>query len=374
MGWVASLAAALAAIGGALVLVATIETWRLGARARAPHPQRPPVPVTILKPLHGSEPRLAENLRGFAEQGWPAPVQIVAGVQRSDDPAIAAARALGPAVDLVCDSRRHGANAKMSNVINMMTAARHDIIVLSDSDIAVPPDYLVRVVSALAMPGVGAVTCAYVGRGDAGPWSRFGAAMLSYHFLPSVAFSLRVGVGDVCMGSTIALRRETLAAIGGFERFADVLADDHAIGAAVRTLGLRVAVAPVIVTHACTETSLRALFRHELRWSATVRDLRPAGHVGALMLHPLPLAVAAFALAPGAATAVLVAATIGIRIASARVIDRIAGVPTIPFWLLPLRDMMSFGVHLASLSVRTVDWRGARLDMRPEGRIEPRPQ
>lgn len=373
--WVAAtMAAAMAAIGCVLVLAATAATRRFGRQLDAAHPPAPAVPVTILKPLHGAEPRLAENVRGFAEQAWPAPVQIVAGVQRGDDPAIEAIRPLGDAITLVCESRRHGANAKIGNVINMMAAARHDIIVLSDSDIAVPPDYLARVVSALAEPGVGAVTCAYVGRGDAGAWSRFGAAMLSYHFLPSVMFSLRVGVGDVCMGSTIALRRETLATIGGFERFADVLADDHAIGAAVRALGLRVAVAPVLVTHGCTETSLGALLRHELRWSATVRDLRPAGHVGALLLHPLPLALAALALAPGAATGALVAATIGIRIASARMIDPIAGVRTIPFWLLPLRDLMSFGVHFASLFVRTVDWRGARLDMRPEGRIEPRAQ
>lgn len=364
--------AILAVIGCVLVIAATAETVRLGRSFARPIDRPPSEPVTILKPLHGHEPRLQENLATFLDQDWGAPTQMICGVQRSDDPAIEDVRTLDQRVELVIDGRAHGANAKVANLINMVSAARHDIVVISDSDIAVPRDYLARVTGSLAVPGVGAVTCAYVGRGDAGFWSRLGAAMLSYHFFPSVALSLRVGAGDVCMGSTIALRRETLTAIGGFEAFADVLADDHAIGAAVRGLGLSVAVAPVLVTHASIEDSAAALVRHELRWAATVRDLRPAGHVGALLLHPLPFAIASLLLAPGLPTAAVLGLALGVRFYSAVRIDRVTRHRPISHLLLPLRDLMTFGVHAASLFVGSVDWRGARLKMRSEGRIEAR--
>ena len=366
---------AVALLGIALVLAAAAASWRfrrrlgkalLGAAE----------PVSLLKPLHGGEPRLVANLRSFLDQSWAAPIDLIAGVQREDDPASDAVAALPAGPDrtarLVRDPRRHGANAKIGNLINIMPAARHDLIVLSDSDIAAPPDYLARLAAALDAPGVGAVTCAYAGRGDGGFWSLFGAAMLSYQFLPSVLFADALGTGDACMGSTIALRRETLEAIGGFEAFADILADDHAIGAAVRALGLKVSLAPVLVTHASVEPSLAALLRHELRWAATVRDLNPGGMLGMTLLHPLPFALAALALGPGWMTGALVAGAIGARWTVAAVIDRLAERKTAPWLLLPLRDLLTFAVHIACFFVRRVEWRGARLAMREAGRIEAR--
>lgn len=370
LAWAAAIAGTLAAIGCLAILAATWATARFARAARLPAGAVAMEPVTILKPLHGAEPRLAENLATFRDQDWQAPIQIVAGVARAGDGAVAPARSIGPTLDLVVDGRRHGANAKVGNLINMMPAARHDLIVLSDSDIVAPPDYLKRIAAALAQPGVGAVTCAYAGRGDAGFWSRFGAGMLSYHFLPSVLLSLPLGAGDACMGSTIAMRRETLDAIGGFERFADTLADDHAIGVAVRALGRKVAVPPMLVTHASIETSFMALARHELRWMATIRDVKPAGHVASLVLHALPMALLALALAPGPRTGALVLAALGVRFISAATVDRLVGRRTLPLSLLPARDLMTFSIHVASLFVRSVEWRGARLRMREAGRIE----
>ncbi len=260
-------------------------------------------PVTILKPLYGAEPRLAENLESFLDQRWDAPIQLLCGVHSERDTAFAAVEALKasrPDADISCitDGRPHGSNGKVGNLVNMMAAARHDILILSDSDIAVAPDYLNQVVGALDRPGVGAVTCAYHGRGDAGFWSLLGAAGLSWQFLPNVVVSIALNAGGVCMGSTIALRRATLDAIGGFERFADVLADDHAIGAAVREQGLEVAVPPMVVTHASADDSLAALLRHELRWAATVRQLNPRGYAGLVVTHPLPFALLTMTVAP----------------------------------------------------------------------------
>lgn len=374
LAWAATLTAgvtgALSGLGCVAILAASWATMRFARATRVVLPAVGAEPVTVLKPLHGAEPRLAENLATFRDQHWDAPIQIVAGVARADDGAIAPARTIGATLDLVIDSRRHGANAKVGNIINMMPAVQHDLIVLSDSDIAVAPDYLRRIAAALAEPGVGAVTCAYAGRGDAGVWSRFAAAMVSYHFLPSVLLSIPLGAGDVCMGSTIAMRRRTLDAIGGFDSVADTLADDHAVGIAVRRLGLKVVVPPMVVTHASTEISFMALARHELRWMATIREIKPAGHVGSLVLHALPFALITLALAPGLASGALVAAAIAVRLASASLVDRLLGRNTMSLLLLPLRDLMTFGIHVISLFVRSVEWRGARLKMRDAGRIE----
>lgn len=374
MIWIGIAAGILALIGAALVLVAGVAVWRFHRVLAAPVLTRAE-PVTLLKPLHGAEPRLTDNLASFLDQNWAAPIQLVAGVQRADDPAIAAVAALkqarpDAAITLVANAAQHGANAKVGNLINMSVAIRHDLVVLSDSDMVAPPDYLARVAAALAQPGVGAVTCVYAGRGDARFWSGFGAAMLSYHFLPSVLLGVMLGAGDACMGSTIAMRRQMLERIGGFAKFADILADDHAIGAAVRATGQRVAIAPVVVTHGSMETSLGELWRHELRWMATVRDLKPGGHLGATLLHPLPMALLAFAFAPWALGCAALTAVVSVRLATSLMVDRLVGRRTAPLWLLPARDLMSFTVHVASFFVRRVDWRGARLAMREAGRIE----
>lgn len=364
----------LAAIGCAYALATAIAADRFGKTIRARRGLVPEEAVTLLKPLYGAEPRLAENLATFLDQQWQAPIEMIAGVQRRDDPAAAAIGALcrdhsSAKIVLVSNSRRHGANAKIGNLINMAPSATNDIIVLSDSDMAAPPDYLQRLAHTLAQPGVGAVTCMYRGRGDAGFWSRMGAAGLSYQFLPGVLASIALKAGDVCMGSTIAMRRETLERIGGFERFADILADDHAIGVAVRALGLKVAIAPMVVTHASTEGSFMALARHELRWAATVRDLNPGGYLGMIATMPLPFAIMALIAAPGLLTAMLLASAIGARLVAAHSIDRMTGSRTAPLWLLPLRDLLSFGIFVASYFVRSVDWRGEQLRMAPQGRI-----
>jgi ceramide glucosyltransferase len=367
-------AALLAVAGIGYLLVAARLAARLADRCLATPPSVNPVAITLLKPLHGGEPNLAGNLATFIDQGWPADVQLVAGVADAGDPAIAAISALqsqhpDAVIDLVVDPTRHGSNAKIGNIVNLMTAARHELLVLSDSDIAAPPGYFTRIVAALAAPGVGAVTCLYRGRGDAGFWSVLAAANISYQFLPSVLVSLSLDAGGACMGSTIALRRETLDRIGGFRRFANILADDHAVGEAVRTLGLSVQVPAMIVTHGCAEASFAALVRQELRWGATVRDLRPMGYLGSVITMPLPFALLALALLPGTGTATLMIAAIAARLLLATQIDRAASAKSAPYALLPLRELLSFGIFAASFLVRDIDWRGQKLRMLDAGLI-----
>lgn len=368
LGWLAIL---LAACGVGFLIAAALAFRRFFAAAR-PAPVRSEA-VTLLKPLYGPEPRLFENLATFLAQTHDGPLQLVLGVQRADDPAIAVVTALKAAyphahIDLVIDSTSHGASGKLSNLINMDRVARHPILILSDSDIAVAPDYVAQVLAALEAPDVGAVTCLYRGRGDAGFWSLMAAAGVSYQFLLGATFGVANRLATPCMGSTIALRRETLDAIGGFARFADVLADDYAIGASVRALGLRVAVPPMLVTHACDENSARAVWRHELRWAATVRDLTFWPYVGSVVGLPLPVAMLAALYWPTAGLTLALAAIFA-RWVVVRSVDAAVGKPVASFGIALLHDFAAFAVYIASFFVRSVDWRGATLTMKQDGRI-----
>lgn len=365
--------AVLALAGSAYMLLAAILVGRYRTR---PVPVLAHAPgVTLLKPLHGAEPRLDDNLGAALRQDYPGSVQTIFGVSRSGDPALAAVARLrrahpGHDIAVVVDPARHGSNAKVSNLMNMAAHARHDVIVLADSDMGVPPSHLARVVAELEQPGVGAVTCLYHGRGDAGFWSRFAAAGISWQFLPGVVVGRALGLAQPCMGATIALRAETLQAIGGFGSLADTLADDHALGAAVAATGRRVGAPPILLAHGSAEASLGELARRELRANATVREIEPAGFAGSLLTYPLPLALGALAFLGATPLALGVAAVATVaRFAVALSADHAAGARTAPLAWLPARDLASFGLFVASFFVRSVDWRGARLTLLGEGAI-----
>ena len=330
-------------------------------------------PVTILKPLHGTEPDLYAHLASFCRQDYLAPVQIVFGVADHTDPAIAVVRDLiadFPDRDLalVISSRRHGANAKVSNLVNIHDEARHEVLVISDSDIVVPRDYLKVVVAALGERDVGLVTCLYRGAAVAGVWSRLAAAAIDYHFLPNVLVGLKLGLATPCFGSTIAITKTTLAKFGGLRSVADQLADDYALGSSVRRVGLKVAIPPLIVTHVCAERSMRDLLLHEIRWARTIRSVDSVGFTGLVITHAFPLALLGMVLgmAPGMAlgdltpAALLVPATLLCRYALAAELRRAFSLPDYFLWLGPIRDLLSFVVFIASFFGRRLEWRGHR--------------
>jgi ceramide glucosyltransferase len=326
-------------------------------------------PVTILKPLHGTEPDLDTHLASFCRQDYPAPVQVVFGVADSGDPAVAVVRDLiadFPDRDLalVISSRRHGVNAKVSNLVNMHGEARHEVLVISDSDIVVPCDYLKLVVAALGEPGVGLVTCLYRGAATAGIWSRLAAAAIDYHFLPNVLVGLKLGLAAPCFGSTIAITKTTLAKFDGLQSVADRLADDYALGSSVRRASLKVAIPPLVVTHVCAERSMRDLVLHEIRWARTIRSVDSVGFTGLVITHAFPLALLGMALgvAPVGLTpaALLVPATLLCRYALAAELRRTFSLLDNYFWLGPIRDLLSFVVFIASFFGRRLEWRGHR--------------
>ncbi len=371
------LAVAIALAGIAYQVAAAVIVGRKLQPMLAPVPHAPLPPVILLRPLHGLDPRLADDLEAGLLQDWPGEVRLVCGVQRADDPAIGVVEALAGRypgrVTLVVDAVRHGGNAKISNLANMMAAIggidAAAVYVLADSDVGVQRDWLGRVMAALAAPGTGAVTCLYHGRVDAGVAARFGAMGISWGFLPSVAVGLALGLAKPCMGSTIALRGATLAAIGGLAAFADVLADDHAIGMAVRGQGLAVAVPGFTVAHGCAEPDMAALVAHELRWNLTLRRLDPGGFAGFGLVNPLPFALLAAPLLPLAAGTGLLVAALAARALVAVRVTAATGVAAGPLWWLPARDLLGFALLIASFGVRTAQWRGSRLAVAGDGRI-----
>jgi ceramide glucosyltransferase len=366
--------AVLALAGAAYQVLSAVMLRRLLKPAASAAPEVWPG-LTVLKPLHGAEPGLREALESLLSQDYPGPLQVVFGVQDATDPAQAVVGDLQRAfperdMALVVDPTPHGANRKVANLINMHGAAQHEVLVLADSDIAVPPGYLRGLAAALREPDVGLVTCAYRGRAAAAGWSQAAAMGLSYQFLPSVATGVGLGLAKPSMGSTIALSAELLERIGGFAAFADILADDYALGAAVRAEGLQTRVAPVLVTHNCADATLSEVVGHELRWARTVRGVDPAGFAGSAVTYPIPLAL--IALLIGGATSWALAALAAALISRLWIwsqVDRAAAASTGPWWWLPLRDMLSFAVFLGSFLGRGVDWRGDRFEVDAQGAL-----
>ncbi|MBE1237612.1 bacteriohopanetetrol glucosamine biosynthesis glycosyltransferase HpnI [Phaeovibrio sulfidiphilus] len=331
-------------------------------------------PVSVLKPLHGLEDGLLENLRSFCRQTYPE-FQIVFGVHSPDDPALAVARAVrdefpGHDIAIVVNDAAPFRNRKVSNLDNMMREARHPWLVLADSDMRVAPDYLATVTAPLADPANGAVTCLYRGVvSDSGLWSALGAMHINFNFLPEALLGDWLGVGDGCFGATIALSRETLERIGGFAAIGDHLADDHALGQAVRALGLRVVLSRALVDTMVSEPTSSSLLDHELRWAHTVFLVQPAGYMGSFLTFPVPLAVLAAAFLPLWAGGTAVASAIALRWLSVHLLARLFSLATPEVARLVLRDAISFYIFVTSFFRRKLVWRGHTLTSLKNGTI-----
>ncbi len=357
----AALPAGVAVAGLVQGAVGWLAFERFQHRAALATSVRPP--ITVLKPLHGTEPLLEDALASFCAQDYPA-FQIVFGLQDPADPALQALdrlRVRFPHLDMtiVVDATPHGANRKISNLINMLPQARHDILVIADSDIHASPDYLDSLASSLLTPGVGLVTTLYAGLPAHGSLTgRFGAAQINHSFLPGALMARGLGRED-CLGATMALRRETLDRIGGLPALSDHLADDAVLGRLVQAEGLSVALASTVPATTVPETRLPELLQHELRWARTIRSLAPVGFALSALQYPLFWAAVALAMyhAPWSGAAFVAAWTF--RALTAHGMDQALGVARrLPIWCLPLRDALSVAVMLASYRTDRVAWRG----------------
>jgi ceramide glucosyltransferase len=353
--------------------------WLLLRRWREAAPQatgwRPA--VSILKPLCGAEPHLLDCLRTFARLRYPG-LQLVFGVREATDPAIALVGQLqrefaAVDIDLVVDAQLHGENLKASNLINMLPRARHQVVIISDSDVRVGPGYLEIVTDALAPTQVGAVTCLYRGRAGSGLWSRLAAQFINDWFFPSVLVAQALGDQSFSSGVTIALRRQTLDAIGGFQVIANHLADDWLIGERVRRLGLKTVLSRCVVETEVVDESFKAHASRELRWMRTIRTVAPLGYAFMGVSIALPFAMLGLVLAwPSPWAMGLAGLTLACRVGIHIGQRQRAGAGLGYDWaLVPLRDALLLAVWIAGFLGRAITWRGRRYRVRSGGALSP---
>jgi len=322
-------------------------------------------PVSILKPLKGTDPEMYENFRRHCLQDY-GEYEILFGVSDANDPAVALVEKLKQefpqcAIQLIVCSEKLGTNIKVSNLAQMLAHARHEFLVVNDSDIRVDAGYLRSIIAPLAA-GAGLVTFLY--RGVAAPTlgSRLEAVGISTDFIAGVLAARQLEGINFGLGSTLAFRHQDLQAIGGFEILLDYLADDYELGHRIAASGKRVELSGTIVETFLPAYSFRGFVQHQLRWARTVRDSRKAGYLGLGLTFGLPWAFSAVVFSRGASWAWwLLALTAGMRLLVAYLVgskvleDRQVAHN---LWLVPFRDLIALGVWLISFTGHTVEWRG----------------
>jgi len=363
-------------LAGALVYcVLVVLAARHYLAVRPPAPARIE-PISILKPFHGLDEGLEANMRSWFGQRYPD-FEILCAVRGPGDPAIALVEKLRqefphvPARLLVTGEPPY-ANAKVFSLDRMLAAARHDLVVMSDSDTRAQPDLLATVAAEFQEPRLGVATCPYRAVPGRSFWSTLEAMMMNTEFLAGLLVARLVEGVRFAVGPSVAARREALQRIGGFERLKDYLAEDFVMGALAAEAGYQVIMSSAVIEHRIGAQCFRANFAHRLRWVRSTRRSRPWGYLGQLFTYPLPLALLLVALKPAwwpvlAATAVLRAyaawATAGWVLRDPLTARR--------WWLLPLQDVTSFLLWLAGFFGNTVIWRGRRYRLMADGRFEP---
>lgn len=369
--WWPVAALTLAACAYLVLAMAAVATLSL---ARGPGWTTMP-PVTVLKPLCGDEDGLEAAIESFVAQAMPGGVTHVFGVADGADPALAVARRVAarhPGVEcrFVVDGTVHGANPKVSNLVNMARSrpgGLGGVVVISDSDIVIEAGVLGRAVERLAEDGLGAVTALYRARpGRSGCHARrLGCWFIDYWFLPMAILHARLAPLEVTYGPLTAIKAEVLAAAGGLEALAPHLSDDAELGKRICAAGWRIAFGPDVVETLVNDTDLADLFDHELRWARTVRGLDPIGYVASVVSHPGPLPLLMPLLSPTWASLGFAALPVVLHMALAWLVAARLGRngevplpgPATTWW----RDTFSCAVWARGLVARKVGWRGARL-------------
>jgi len=334
-------------------------------------------PVSIIKPLKGDDAGLYENLASFCCQLYPE-YQVVFAVASPDDPALAVVRRLQadfPVTDIVLaiDATVHGANGKVSNLLNGWQLVKHDIIAISDSDVRVETDYLSRLAPFFADPAVGLVTSLYRSSGVDSAAAAVEALGLTVEMVPSVIVAERLEGLSFALGASMACRRAAVEAIGGLAVLADYLADDYQLGNRIARAGWRVELSAHFVESIVRSVSLPAILSRQLRWCRTMRVSRPAGYFASVLKDPLPAVVLAFA-AAGSSSASFGAVMLlyGVRVTAALLFSRcFVRDMLLPryLWLLPLRDIVTFAFWLLAFTGNRVRWRGDIFRILPGGKM-----
>jgi ceramide glucosyltransferase len=354
-------------------LVAVIAFF---ARENPPTGCQPP--MTIIKPLKGADEGLYENLASFCCQRYPQ-FQLVLAVASPDDPAVAVVRRLqnrflSVDITLVINDASYGANLKVANLINACNVARYNIVAISDSDVRVETDYLTRLASYFADPGVGLVTNLYRNSAAATPAAALEALGFTLEMVPNVIVAERLEGLTFALGASMACRRQAIDAIGGLQVLADYLADDYQLGNRIAKAGWQVVLSPHFVESVSAGESILTVLARQLRWCRTMRVSRPGGYFASVVKEPLTAVIAVFAVcgtSPPAAAAVV--GLYLVRIVAALLLSRLIvkdRLLPLYLWLLPLRDLASNATWLLAFCGNRVSWRGDRFRIRAGGKME----
>jgi ceramide glucosyltransferase len=334
-------------------------------------------PATIMIPLHGADFKAYQNYAGFCRQDYPE-YQIVFGVRHGSDSSIPIVRKLiedFPERDiaLVVSDKTIGENLKVSNLQNMLERVRHERIVIVDSDIRVTRDYLRRVLAPLADARIGLVTCLYRAAEAPDFGAKLEAVGITAEFAPGVLMAWMLEGVKFALGSTMATTKTRLEAIGGFHALADYLADDFMLGNLIERSGYEVRLSNLVVETAMQPVGLAGMLRHQLRWARSTRISRPMGYLGLILTYGTALALLTVAVDRASSLSLLLlAATLAVRL----VMGWLIGVRWLEdkilkkyFWLLPVRDVLSFLIWCSSWIGRRVEWRGRLFEVERDGKM-----
>lgn len=370
LGWLL-----LALVAGSAVYCALTIIAALRYRAVRPPPLRDPPPISVLKPLAGIDDGLEENLASFFEQDYPR-FEILFAVRSPADPAIQLVERLRARYGLVpsrliVTGEPPYPNAKVFSLDRMLEAARHDLIVMSDSDIRVTLDMLASIAAEFQDPGLGLATCPYRAVPGRSAWSTLEAIGLNTEFIGGVLTARMLDGMKFALGPTIAARRETLHRIGGFDAVKDYLAEDFVMGRLAAERGYGVILSSYVIEHRIGAQRFGANMRHRLRWNRSTRRSRPWGYIGQIFTNPLPLAILLWIAQPAWWAAAAVALVLRALVAWATAWYVLRDPLTARLWILiPVQDVLSFLTWIGGFFGNTILWRGRRYYLLSDGRFE----
>jgi len=337
-------------------------------------------PISVIKPLHGAEPRLRENLESFFRQDYPK-YELLFCARRRDDPALAVVdelRARYPQVEctvLACGEPPYP-NAKVFSLTAMLRAAKYEMLVMGDSDVHVDPDYLREVTRPLLDPRNGLVTCIYRGVPTGGFWSLLEALGMSVEMTSGVIIAEMLEGMKFALGPTIAMRRDSLEAIGGMEQLRDYCAEDFVMGQWAQQRGYGVVLSAYVIDHMTGDHGFRGSWKHQVRWMLSARFSRPAGHFGTGITFAVPFGMMAMAAGVMLGHPMMGAALLGWSVLNRVIQSAVIGGAVLHdrlavryCWLYPLRDLLGFFVWMASYAGNEVVWRGVRYRLIEDGKM-----
>jgi len=331
--------------------------------------------VSVLKPIHGMEAQLRQNIESFFRQDYPT-YEILFAADEADDPALELVREISanyPQIPcrVMVTGKPPWPNPPAYCFYRMAEVAAHGILVTSDSDVEVAPNYLREVVAPMLSPEVGMVTCVYRGKNAAGFWSGLTAIGMSVEMTAGVLVANLLEGIKFGLGPTIAVKREALNKIGGYQVTGDYFANDFVIGNMIDKAGYRVVLSGHVIDHVVSQKNFRKMWENQLRWAKSTRYSRPKGHFGSGLIFAIPYGLVGLAAGlalgmPGLGWGLLAAAVLN-RVLESWIVgwgvvrDRVA---LLQFWLYPLRDLLGFIVWAASYTSAKTAWRDSRYELR----------